>query len=283
MIIAQLRKGHVLESEQKTLQLVLGDLWPLILDEAKRAEGENMNPLLKTIIDSEEVRLAKRDITKQIGNDIYKNSVRRVYRGGDETAQKPYLSLDDDRKLLAPSERLLKMVAAIVHKANVMEKSRAKLKQKQKRRNMRKKSQKNPLGIVTVEKPRQRFMDRILGINRIKRSIIKYTSDLDDMKALLEQVNEANNSEEDQEKDEDASDSKWDEYVDDNYYDDEDLESEEDQNVYPVNTLSWNQRNYYEDGSVNEFIQLAKQRDRREQSGAAYEKEDGSGEDNDDY
>lgn len=253
------------------LQAIFGDLWPLLTAEARRAEGDAMDPVLRTIIDSEEVRLAKRDITKQIGNDIFKNSVRRVYRGdeGDKSAQKPYLALDDNRRQLSPSERLLRMVAAIVHKAN----SEAKLRQKQKRKQIRKKSQKNPLGIVTVEKPRQRVVDRILSANRIKRSIVKYTSDLADMKALLEQVNEANASE-DYEEDESDSDTASDDtsiedyYLDDEYYNDDEYPASPSSD-FMTNHLSRNQRRSlddYENGSVNEFIQLAKQRDRREKA-----------------
>jgi hypothetical protein len=245
-------------------------LWSLLVVEASRVEGEEMNPLLKTLIQSKEVKQAKRDITKQIGNDIYKNSLRRVYRGEDENVAKPYIALDDDRKLLSPSESLLKMVAAIVHKANVSEKSEARLrqKQKQKRRNLRKKAaEKNPLGIVMVQKPRQRFMDRILSINRMKRSIVKFTTDLVEMKSLLEQVNRASESEEDEDVDDHVNDLK-DSASDDYYYDDEEYQMSPDSD-YGFNQLGWNQRNYnddYENGSVNEFIQLAKQRDRREES-----------------
>lgn len=256
------------EGEQVALQAIFGDLWPLLTAEARRAEGDAMDPVLRTIIDSEEVRLAKRDITKQIGNDIFKNSVRRVYRGeeGDKSAQKPYLSLDDNRRQLSPSERLLRMVAAIVHKAN----TEAKLRQKQKRKQIRKKSRKNPLGIVTVEKPRQRVVDRILSANRIKRSIVKYTSDLADMKALLEQVNEANASE-DYEEDESDSDTASDDTSIEDYYLDEEYYNDDEYPMSPssdfmTNHLSRNQLNDYENGSVNEFIQLAKQRDRREKA-----------------
>lgn len=281
------------ENEKVALEKVFGDLWPLLLTEAERAKGEEMNPLLKTIIQSEEVRLAKRDITKQIGNDIYKNSVRRVYRGNGEQSPKPYISLDDDRKLLSPSERLLKMVAAIVHKANVIEKSEAKLrqKQKQKRRNMRKKNRKNPLGIVTVEQPRRRFMDRILSINRIKRSIVKYTSDLEDMKAYLDQVNqaseiEADDDDESNEVNESRSMELEDDYFDDDYlYEDDESMPSEGNDIF--SQLGWNRGNtYYDDyenGSVNEFIQLAKQRDRREKSFTHEKLDDESYEDDEDY
>jgi hypothetical protein len=272
VIIEQLKLGHVSEGERESLEKIFGDLWSLIEAEGKRVEGEEMNPLLKTILQSEEVRLAKRDITKQIGNDIFKNSVRRVYRGDDRRAVKPYISLDDDRKFMAPSERLLNMVAAIVHKANVMEKEKSKLRQRQKQKMLRKKkAEKNPLGIVTVEKPRHRFVDRILGINRMKRSLIKFGSDLADMRSLLEQVNQANESEEDEveEELEEEIEEIDDDYVNDDYYYDDDYQTSFDTSDYPLNHLGWNSRRVfddYENGSVNEFIQLARQRDRREEN-----------------
>lgn len=288
VIIEQLRQGHVSQDEQVALEKIFGDLWSLMLTEASRVEGEEMNPLLRTILQSEEVRLEKREITKQIGNDIYKNSIRRVYRGDDDKAAKPYISLDDDRKLLSPSERLLNMVAAIVHKSNVMEKSQAKLRQQQKRKNMRKKKARNPLGIVTVEKPRQRFMDRILGINRMKRSLIKFGSDFADMKSFLDEVNQLNNSDEDEPEIDDETNSKMhvDDYMDDDYYYDDDYQMSPDSSDFPYNPFGYNQRNYfddYESGSVNEFIQLAKQRDRREQASQQDTFNESYEDDEDDY
>lgn len=281
VIIGQLKQGHVSKSEEVALERIFGNLWPLLVVEARRVEGDEMNPLLKTILQSEEVRLSKRDITKQIGNDIFKNSVRRVYRGEDDKAAKPYISLDDDRKFLSPSQRLLNMVAAIVHKSSITEKSKAKLRQQQKRKNLRKKKQRNPLGIVTMEKPRQRFTDRIFSINRMKRSIVKFSSDLAEMKSLLEQVNQSNESEEEEvelELDEHDSLGQQEDYMDDDYYYDDEPELQS-------NTFARNKRNFfddYENGSVNEFIQLAKQRDRREQS-ARHESLDDSYEDEGDY
>lgn len=279
VIIEQLKRGHVSEGEEAALEGIFGNLWPLLVVEARRVEGEEMNPLLKTILQSEEVRLSKRDITKQIGNDIFKNSVRRVYRGEDDKAAKPYISLDDDRKLLSPSQRLLNMVAAIVHKSSTMEKSKAKLRQQQKRKNLRKKKQRNPLGIVTMEKPRQRFMDRIFSINRMKRSIVRFSSDLAEMKSLLEQVNQSSESEEEEVELEHDSPGQQEDYMDDDYYYDDEPELQ-------PSTFARNKRNFfddYENGSVNEFIQLAQQRDRREQSARHETLDDSYDEDEGDY
>ncbi|KAG5676272.1 hypothetical protein PVAND_006120 [Polypedilum vanderplanki] len=289
IIIEQLRQNHVTENEKSSLEKIFGDsLWSLMLTEALRnQDADEMNPLLRTILSSEEVRLAKRDIQAQIGNDIYKNSLRRIYRGkvpshGLKPKRKiPYISFDDDRKLLSPSERLLNMIAAIVHKSNVMEKEKAdaeaRLKEKRKyaRKNFGKKKQlekKIPLGIVV---PRQRYVDRILSTNRMKRSIIKFGTDLADMKALLDQVNNQENdsNEEKQQQlsseiEDDIDDD--DDYMNDDYYMDDE---EEEENVEPENVeIGWfskTRRSFYddyEDGSVNEFINLARQRDRREKN-----------------
>lgn len=254
VIIEQLRLDRVSTAEEKSLESIFGNLWSLIKDEAARDINgdEPMNPMLRTILNSEEVRLSKRDISAQIGNDIYKNSLRRVYRGGEQ--KQPYISLDDDRKLLSPAERLLNMVAVIVHKSNVAEKAQAKKLHNNSNKNKKKKAKRNPFGIVTMQKPKQRFVDRILSINnRMKRSLIKFGTDLAEM--VMEE----------------------DDGVDtDDYMDDEDdidydypaLPTPQNNNNYNYDDDSWiSQRRIYddyEDGSVNEFINLAKQRDRRE-------------------
>lgn len=218
-----------------------------MVTEAMRGEDEKMNPLLRTLLESEEVRLAKRDIAAQIGNDVYKNSLRRVYRGGDVST--PYISLDDDRKLLSPSERLLNMVAAIVHKSNAAEKTQQTKKLRHAKKTRKQATRRNPLGIVTVQKPKRRFVDRILSVNRMKRSLIKLGTDLTDMKALLDHVNHEHDDEGDYMNDDDDID-----------YDYQTLSSPDD--------FHQNRQFYedYENGSVNEFINRARQRDRREKS-----------------
>lgn len=291
VIIEQLRKGNVVEEEKVALQKIFGDLWELIVIEANRVDSlEEMNPLLKTLLQSEEVRLAKREIKKQIGNDIYKNSIRRIYRGDSKSnnVPKPYIALDDDRKLLSPSERLLNMVAAIVHKTNVIEMAKSK-----KRRNLRHKkkqaNKKHPLGIVTVQKPRQKYLNRILNINRMKRSLIKFGVDMHDMKALMDQVNHENDSLENEdgnddydqdnnEKRHDDSDYQNSDYYEDDYnYQEQEQEQERVKGIqtddsyedYSIDNFNMayrrnNDGDDYENGSVVELINLAKQRDRRE-------------------
>lgn len=292
VIIEQLKKGNVVEEEKVALQKIFGDLWELIVIEANRVNSrEEMNPLLKTLLQSEEVRLVKREIKKQIGNDIYKNSIRRIYRGDSKSnnVPKPYIALDDDRKLLSPSERLLNMVAAIVHKTNVIEMAKSK-----KRRNLRQKkkqaNKKHPLGIVTVQKPRQKYLNRILNMNRMKRSLIKFGVNMHDMKALMDQVNHENDSQEDNDNeneddddyDQDHNEKRHDEsdYQNSDYYED-DYNYQEQERVeeiiptddsyedYSIDNFNMayrrtNDGDDYENGSVVELINLAKQRDRRE-------------------
>lgn len=259
-----------------------------MVDEAGRPKGGEINPLLRTILESEEVRQTKRDIAKQIGNDIYKNSVRRVYRGNNDESKaerRPYISLDDDSRLLSPSERLLRMVAAIVHKANAMERTARKIKQ-QKKKMMRKQQRKttaatmNPLGILTVdEQPKQRFVDKIFGMNRIKRSLIRLGTDLDDMRSFVDQINHRSDEDSAETTDEEqhvssSSSSEQDEieiddYLnDDDYYYDDEEEQEDGNNSQSLHYQPRPSNNIfddYEDGSIMEFIELARQRDRREQ------------------
>lgn len=242
-----------------------------MVDEAERSKDVVMNPLLRTILESEEVRLSKRDIAKQIGGDIYKNSIRRVYQGKSNDnvkAQRPYISLDDDRRLLSPSERLLRMVAAIVHKANAMERTARKIKQQKKKMFRKRKNNVKPLGIVTVEEqPKQRFVDKIFGLNRIKRSVIKLSTDLSDMRAFVDQINHSDNDyteTEDEEQNQDEE--EIDDYLnDDYYYDDDDennrIDSQSSLQLQPRYTTNFDDD--YESGSVREFIELARQRDRR--------------------
>lgn len=284
VIIKQLREDRVTLSERDTLESIFGNLWPLMVAEAARNENEGeMNPLLRTIFNSEEVRLAKRDITTQIGNDIYKNSIRRVYRG-DDVSTSPYISLDSDRKLLSPSERLLNMVAAIVHKSNVAEKEQQLRKMKKMRHVRRRKGgerKKNPFGIVTVQKPKQqRFVDRILSANRMKRSLIKFSTDLDDMKALLAHVNHENEHNFDSSVNNRHDN---DDYMDDDDDEDYDIDYEEPASSY---SHDWylRQRFYdddYENGSVNEFVDRARQRDRREKTNSEWEQQQDFNDEND--
>lgn len=303
VIIEQLRQGHVTEMEQETLSKIFGDLWPVMVTEAERSKDNEMNPLLRTILDSEEVRHTKRDIAKQIGNDIYKNSVRRVYRGDNSDdsvkAQRPYIAMDDERRLLSPSERLLRMVAAIVHKANAMERTARKIKQQRKKmiRKQQRKTNANPLGILTVEgQPKRRFVDKIFGMNRIKRSLIRLSTDLTDMRTFVDQINHSESDysdENEQETDEqfvnvnssgqDQDENEIDDYLnDDYYYDDEEEEDDDidaDSQSLHFQPRSNNIFDDYESGSVREFIELARQRDRRQHHGESEEVDD----DDDDY
>lgn len=129
----------------------------------------------------------------------------------------------------------------------------------------------NPLGII---KPRQRYVDRILGINRMKRSIIKFGTDLDDMRAFLDHVNDDNDLlyEDEEQLVNNSSYDDDDEYLDDDYESYDFQPQEQNQlsfeNDYSIHdSYPRRHRNIfddYENGSVNEFIDLARQRDRRE-------------------
>lgn len=239
VIIEQLKLGAVTPEESTTLASIFGDLWEFIVEESKRNPSEEMNPLLKTLLQSEEVRLMKREIKKEFGNDIQKNSVRKIYRGNAQRASKTYIPMDDDKTLLSPSEQVMKMVAAIIHKAN-LEKKIAKANKQQTQRKSR---QQNPLGIVTVRKPHKRHLRRHNkkeSMNRIKRELVSLRVSMQEMMALLAQQTLENESEEDYQNDE-----SYEEY-------------------YPMENANYEENPYqhtlqddYEDGSVYELIQIA--------------------------
>lgn len=241
VIIEQLKLGGVTPDESVTLSNIFGDLWEFIVEESKRDPREEMNPLLKTLLQSEEVRLMKREIKEEFGNDIQKNSVRKIYRGNAQRASKTYIQMDDDKTLLSPSEQVLKMVAAIIHKAN-LEKKIAKAR---KHHNQKKKRQQNPLGIVTVRKPHKRHFRRANkkeNINRIKRELVSLRVSMQEMMALLAQQTLENESEEDYQNDESYEE-----------YQDYPMESTN----YEANPYQHKLQDDYDDGSVYELIQIA--------------------------
>jgi hypothetical protein len=136
---------------------------------------------------------------------------------------------------------------------------------------------------VTVEKPKQRYVDRILSINRMKRSLIKFENDLTDMKALLEYVNHENDLV-DEEETVESNQGLTDDYMDDEDdfdYDYQQLSTPE--TFYENWYSSRGVYDEYEDGSVNEFINLARQRDRREKNTAEWEESVELNEDEYDY
>lgn len=59
VIIEQKRQGNVSPDEEETLKEIFGDLWIVIEEEVNRTEEEEMNPILKALLQSNESRLKR--------------------------------------------------------------------------------------------------------------------------------------------------------------------------------------------------------------------------------
>lgn len=121
VIIEQKRKGNVSPEEEATLKEIFGDLWIVIEEEVNRAEGEEMNPILKALLQSPDNRLKRalvqRDDSENTGlleedyeqNDIYGNGVDRV-----RVTRWPKAFVDVDTAELSPQQRLMRHAAVLI-------------------------------------------------------------------------------------------------------------------------------------------------------------------------
>jgi hypothetical protein len=151
-IIEQLRHDQVTPADRITLEQIFGDLWPLITDEAvRKSDEEPMNALLKPLLMSNEVRLAKRDIVRSLTNDFYSNDVQRVY----QPAARSKMRIMFDDPSLSPAERVLKMAAAVIHKYEVQRVAR--------------RTKQRPRSPKLQQMSRQAFQDLVPSAMRVKR------------------------------------------------------------------------------------------------------------------
>ncbi|XP_058462286.1 uncharacterized protein LOC131437136 [Malaya genurostris] len=109
--IKQLRHAQLSKEECHALRKIFGNLWDIILEESRRKNSDVQNPVLSILLNSREIRHNSREIYKQLNSDVSGNSVQKVFTTGNA---KP-IHLSDDTAV-KPSQRLLRMVAAIVQK-----------------------------------------------------------------------------------------------------------------------------------------------------------------------
>ncbi|KAL1401217.1 hypothetical protein pipiens_006788 [Culex pipiens pipiens] len=100
--------------ELELLQLIPATIKQLRHDllSAEERRSEPRDAVLSVLLNSREVRLGKKDINQKFQNDIEGNSVQKVYKPADAKT----VQLSDDLTV-EPSQRILRMVAAIVQKA----------------------------------------------------------------------------------------------------------------------------------------------------------------------
>ncbi|XP_058055124.1 uncharacterized protein LOC131206552 [Anopheles bellator] len=113
-VIRALKQDSLAEDERAAFQQVYGSLWELALEEAGRPRGQPRNAILKALFASPEIRYGRPDIRAELGNDIGHNSVAQVYH--PEGGSKAIVIDDPVRRPADPSQRVLRMAAAIVQK-----------------------------------------------------------------------------------------------------------------------------------------------------------------------
>lgn len=183
VIVEQLKQGSVTEEEEDVLKSIFGDLWSVIVDEAGRASDDPVHPLLDILLQSNEVKHNKRDVTYE--NDVERNTVGLK-----------------ERKM-SPSDQLLHRTWSIVSRS-MLEKNENELEEAEKiakKRKMRKMKSKrkfipssfdllDPSNDVTPEMNESPRYKRISPRRRNKRSFhITKSDDLTKMKALVNYLN----------------------------------------------------------------------------------------------
>lgn len=110
-VIRKLQTNKLSEHDQNLLHMTYGDLWQLIVKEAKRPAGEDVSPILKSLIEAREAHRS----SVEMGNDVEKNSLQKVVRRSDQIpARLVTLRLSES---IPPAQRLLKVAAILIRDA----------------------------------------------------------------------------------------------------------------------------------------------------------------------
>lgn len=124
VIIKKLKVHSINEEDQTLLKTIYGVLWQLITEEAERTDSESMNPVLKELLNAQQIQLQKRE-NRQYENDVEHNTVQRVAREKIQK-RKPVpaaaamrLMKLKMRRDVSPAQRLLKFSALLIHESVV--------------------------------------------------------------------------------------------------------------------------------------------------------------------
>lgn len=161
-VIKKLQANKLSEYDQNLLHTTYGDLWQLIVKEAKRPAGDDVNPILKSLIEARETHRS----SVEMGNDVEKNSLQKVLRRRDQIpARLVTLRLSES---IPPAQRLLKVAAILIREAISKRKPSAAPSKVPRRKNHAHKKQ------LKVRDNRQ--TQRALNAVRSKRSINRIES-----------------------------------------------------------------------------------------------------------
>lgn len=121
VIIEQSRKGNISPDEEATLKDIFGDLWIVIEEEVNRPDGEEMNPILKALLQSNDNRLKRALVQNQQHNDeetgmeveekndVFGNSVDLV-----RVTRWPKSFVELNAVELSPQQRLMRRAAFVI-------------------------------------------------------------------------------------------------------------------------------------------------------------------------
>lgn len=190
VIVEQLKQGSITDQEEDVLKSIFGDLWSVIVDEASRATDDPVHPLLDILLQSNEVKHNKRDIS--YSNDIEKNTI----------------GLKESK--MSPSDQLLHRTWSIVSRSmlekneNELEKSERQEKQKVARKFRKMKSRRKPTFAPSpfdLLEPTNEVTSEVNSVPRFKRISpnshrrhkrsfhITRSDDLTQMKAFVNYLN----------------------------------------------------------------------------------------------
>lgn len=151
VIIEQKRKGNVSPEEEETLKDIFGDLWIVIEEEVNRADDEEMNPILKALLQSDN-RL-KRALVQprqqyegrlevEEKNDVFGNSVDLV-----RVTKWPKSFVEANAAALSPQQRLMRHAALMIRQwfdeNSTKPSARGRMGQLRRNRQMKKRNNKN--------------------------------------------------------------------------------------------------------------------------------------------
>lgn len=126
VVIKELKAHKLSDFDKKLLHTTYGDLWFLILKESTRSSMEDINPLLKSLIQAHE--FPNNRPIKSL-NDIETNTVNKVYHSNhNDHIPLGLLKLRMNADM-APAQRLLKVAAILIRESLIKKKGSTLIKQ----------------------------------------------------------------------------------------------------------------------------------------------------------
>lgn len=118
-IIRKLKAHKLSAFETSVLCNRFGDLWHLIVDEAKRSPSDEMNPILSTLLNAQKMPFDEAE-SNSFNNDVQSDSIKQIGRRqrSHSGIRMPFRMANLRMKEnLTPAQRLLKVAAILIHES----------------------------------------------------------------------------------------------------------------------------------------------------------------------